>query len=61
MDKAFTDIEEELDAKLATFGWNQSVAGTKSVREMLQQQKNRHPGVPMTEIREPSRTRDQRI
>jgi len=61
MDNAFTDVEKELDAKLATFGWNKSVAATRSVVEMLQNQGVKQVGVPLTDVREASRTREQRI
>lgn len=61
MDKAFAEVEKELDAKLATFGWNKSVASTQSVTEMLQKQGVKQVGVPLTDVREASQTREQRI
>jgi ribosomal protein S10 len=61
MDRAFAEVEKELDAKLATFGWNKSVASTQSVTEMLQKQGVKQVGVPLTDVREASQTRDQRI
>lgn len=61
MDKAFSDIEQELDAKLAAFGWNKSVDDTTSLVGMLQEQGVKHAGVPMMEVREASKSREQRI
>lgn len=61
MDKAFAEVEKELNAKLATFGWNKSVAATQSVTEMLQKQGAKQVGVPLTDVREASQTREQRI
>ena len=61
MDKAFAEIEKELDDKLASFGWNKSVGSTKSVTEMLQKQGVKQVGVPLTDVREASQTREQRI
>jgi len=61
MDKAFSEIEQELDSKLATFGWNKTVGSTKSVTDMLQKQGVKQVGVPMMEVREASQTREQRI
>jgi hypothetical protein len=61
MDKAFAEVEKELDAKLAAFGWNKSVGSTKSVIEMLQKQGARQVGVPLSDVREASQTREQRI
>ena len=61
MDKAFAEVEKELDAKLGTFGWNKSVGSTKSVTEMLQKQGMKQVGVPLSDVREASQTREQRI
>jgi hypothetical protein len=61
MDKAFSEIEKELDSKLATFGWNKTVGSTKSVTEMLQKQGMKQVGVPLSDVREASQTREQRI
>jgi hypothetical protein len=61
MDKAFTEVEKELDAKLGTFGWNKSVGPTKSVTEMLQKRGMKQVGVPLSDVREASQTREQRI
>jgi hypothetical protein len=61
MDKAFAEVEKELDAKLGTFGWNKSVGPTKSVIDMLQEQGMKQVGVPLTDVREASQTREQKI
>jgi ribosomal protein S10 len=61
MDQAFAEVEKELNAKLATFGWNKSVAATQSVTEMLQKQGAKQVGVPLTDVREASQTREQKI
>lgn len=61
MDKAFAEVEKELDAKLGTFGWNKSVGPTKSVTDMLQKQGMKQVGVPLSDVREASQTREQRI
>ena len=61
MDKAFAEVEKELDAKLGTFGWNKSAGATKSVTEMLQKQGMKQVGVPLSDVREASQTREQRI
>ena len=61
MDKAVADVEKELDAKLAMFGWNKSVGSTKSVTEMLQKQGMKQVGVALSDVREDSQTREQRI
>ena len=61
MDKAFAEVEKELDAKLRTFGWNKTVGPTKSVTEMLQKQGMKQVGVPLADVREASQTRAQRI
>ena len=61
MDKAFSEVEKDLDAKLATFGWNKGVAPNRSVTEMLQKQGAKQVGVPLTDVREGSQTREQRI
>lgn len=61
MDKAFAEVEKELDAKLATFGWNKSAGSTTSVTEMLQKQGAKQVGVPLSDVREASQTREQRI
>lgn len=52
MDKERVQIEEELDKKLANFGWNNSVAGEKSIQQMLRRQGANVPGSPMTELRD---------
>lgn len=52
MDKQVADIEKELDAKLANFGWNNSVAGKKSIEEMLRRQGGDIAGSPMSYIRD---------
>lgn len=52
MDKQVADIEKELDAKLANFGWNTSVAGKKSIEEMLRHQGGNVAGAPMSYIRD---------
>jgi len=61
MDKAFAEVEKELDAKLGTFGWNKSVGPTKSVINMLQKQGMKQVGVPLSDVREASQTREQKI
>lgn len=52
MDKERIQVEEELDKKLANFGWNNSAAGQKSIQDMLRRQGANVPGSPMTELRD---------
>lgn len=52
MDKQAKDIEKELDAKLANFGWHNSVAGKKSIEEMLRRQGGDSVGSPMSYVRD---------
>lgn len=52
MDNQLQDVEKELDAKLANFGWNNSVAPNKSIQEMLLRQGARVAGTPMMEVRD---------
>lgn len=52
MDKERIQVEEELDKKLANFGWNNSAAGQKSIKDMLRRQGANVPGSPMTELRD---------
>ena len=51
MDKQAKDIEKELDAKLANFGWNNDAAGEKSIQQLLLRQGARVVGSPATEVR----------
>lgn len=52
MDKAFTSIEADLDAKLSSFGWkSDGTANARSIPKWLREQDNRLPGVPMMEMR----------
>ena len=60
MDQAFSEVEKELDHKLANFGWK-GTASTKSVADLLQRQGVKHVGMPLTDVREASQTREQRI
>ncbi len=50
MDKAYSDIEQELDEKLSSFGFKRNVADTKSVPNMLRNQGMRLPGRPLMEL-----------
>lgn len=52
MDRQLADVEKELDAKLANFGWNNSVAPNKSIQELLLRQGARTAGTPMMEVRD---------
>lgn len=52
MDKQKAEIEKELDAKLANFGWNNDVAGKRSIQEMLRRQGMNVAGAPGQEVRE---------
>ncbi|ERF73833.1 hypothetical protein EPUS_05538 [Endocarpon pusillum Z07020] len=51
MDKAYLDIEQELDEKLSSFGYKHNVAGKRSVPNLLRNQGMNLPGRPMMELR----------
>jgi hypothetical protein len=51
MDKAYSDVEKELDEKLSTFGYKHNVADKRSVPNWLRNQDNNLPGMPMMELR----------
>lgn len=51
MDKAYADVEKDLEEKLSSFGWKSNVADRKSVLPWLRHQDMRLPGVPMMEMR----------
>ena len=61
MDKAFSEIEHELDERLSSFGWNKNVAPERSVLQALVESGLRDMGMGMTDVREASQTREQRI
>jgi hypothetical protein len=54
MDKAYADIEKELDEKLSSFGFRSDFANQTSVPHWLKNQDKRLPGVPMMELRNDS-------
>lgn len=51
MDKAYSEIEKELEEKLSSFGYKHNVADRRSVPNWLRKQDNRLPGIPMMELR----------
>jgi ribosomal protein S10 len=51
MDKAYSDIEKDLEEKLSSFGYKTNVAQHKSLPRLLRSQDNRLPGMPMMERR----------
>ena len=58
MDKAYTEeIEKQLDEKMKLFGFNQ--ASQRSLEKMMERQGPRQVGVPMTNLRPASTTRDE--
>lgn len=59
MDKAYAGIEKELEEKLSFFGWKSTVANRKSVPDWLRSQDRVLPGVPMTDLRRGSQTKQQ--
>jgi len=61
MDKQFAEMEADLDAKLANFGFNKSVAKDKSLVNMMYSQGKRQTAVPMSQVRDASRTAKQTI
>lgn len=52
MDKAYLDIEQELDEKLSSFGYKHNVADKRSVPNLLRNQGMNLPGRPLMELRE---------
>lgn len=52
MDKQAKNIEKELDAKLANFGWNNSIAGHRSIQGSLFRQGSAVAGSPALKVRE---------
>lgn len=52
MDKTAEQVQKELDAKLANFGWANSVAGEKSIQDMFLKQGMRKAGVPHLTVRD---------
>ncbi|KIW47561.1 ribosomal protein S10, variant [Exophiala oligosperma] len=56
MDKEFKSLEKDLDDKLRLFGFNKSAAHKTDLLNLMERQKHRQVGVPMSEIREQSRT-----
>lgn len=52
MDKTAEQVQKELDAKLANFGWANSVAGQKSIQDMFLKQGLRRAGMPHMAVRD---------
>ncbi|KAK5076650.1 mitochondrial 37S ribosomal protein rsm10 [Lithohypha guttulata] len=52
MDRQLEEVQKDLDAKLANFGWRQYAAGKQSVEEMLRRQGARIPGATMSLVRD---------
>lgn len=52
MDGQARDMEKELDAMLANFGWNKSVAGDRSLRELLVKEGKTATGAPAMAVRD---------
>lgn len=55
MDAQAKELDKDIEAKLANFGWNKAVAGSRSLEEALQKQGVNHVGVPMTIVRDESK------
>ncbi len=51
MDKAYSDIEKELEEKFSSFGWKSNVADQNSVPDWLRNQGKKLSGVPLMEMR----------
>jgi hypothetical protein len=54
MDKAFTDIEKDLDQRLSSYAFKSGAPNRKPVPEWLRSQDKRLPGQPMMELRKDS-------
>ncbi|KAL9107571.1 MAG: hypothetical protein Q9227_007571 [Pyrenula ochraceoflavens] len=59
MDKSMADLETSLQSKLSIFGRNRSSKKPTPITEILEKQKYRQMGVPLTEVREKARSKDE--
>jgi hypothetical protein len=50
MDKAYQDIEKDLEDKLSSFGFRDYVSHSNSVLNSLKSRDKRLPGMPMQEL-----------
>lgn len=58
MDKAYADIEKELEEKLNMFGWKRKTGGVDIGLQNIERER-RLPGVPMMQLRRASQTKRQ--
>ena len=61
MELQSAEAAADLDAKLANFGFNRSVAKDKDLAKIMQRRASEHSGATMSYLREGSTTADQRI
>ena len=51
MDRAVADLDESLEEKLSQFGRRRGSKITKSVADLISEQKYRQMGIPLTDVR----------
>ena len=55
MDKQFSQLEEDLDAKLRLVGFNKAASRNANLLRMMERQGHRQVGVGMSELRDKAR------